>query len=61
MNVLLFAPGLFVLLVLSQGIAKTIKLIILCGLVQVSLVKPFALVGELESDPVLLGLELSSL
>lgn len=43
MNVLLFAPGLFVLLVLSQGLTKTIKLIILCGLVQLALGAPFLL------------------
>lgn len=37
MNVLLFAPGLFVILCLSHGLFNTLKYIILCGLVQVNL------------------------
>jgi alpha-1,3-mannosyltransferase len=35
MNILLFAPGLFVILVLSTGILNTFKYIFLCALVQV--------------------------
>lgn len=37
MNVLLFAPGLFIVLCLSHGFFLTLKYIFICGLVQVIL------------------------
>lgn len=39
MNVLLFAPALFIILVLSVGLASTIGLIILCATIQVCLIR----------------------
>jgi alpha-1,3-mannosyltransferase len=41
MNILLFAPGLFVLLVLSSGLIKTIFYILFCAVVQLVVGAPF--------------------
>jgi len=43
MNVLLFAPALFIILVLSHGLSKTFGYIFLCGVVQLILGAPFLL------------------
>lgn len=43
MNVLLFAPGLFVVLVLSHGLFGAFKYIFVCGIVQLVLGAPFLL------------------
>lgn len=43
MNVLLFAPGLFILLLQELGLIKTIANIALCGLIQLGLGMPFLL------------------
>ncbi|CAF0716464.1 unnamed protein product [Brachionus calyciflorus] len=43
MNVLLFAPGLFIILSLTHGLLNTFKYIFLCGIVQLILGAPFLL------------------
>lgn len=43
MNILLFAPGLFILLLLELGFVKTIANIGLCGIIQIVLGLPFLL------------------
>lgn len=43
MNIILFAPGLFIILVLTQGLLNTFKYIFLCALVQLILGSPFLL------------------
>ncbi|RNA41986.1 dol-P-Man:Man(5) c(2)-PP-Dol alpha-1-3-mannosyltransferase-like [Brachionus plicatilis] len=43
MNVLLFAPGLFIILCLSHGFLQTLKYIFICGLVQLVVGAPFLL------------------
>ncbi|XP_075540210.1 alg3, alpha-1,3- mannosyltransferase isoform X1 [Dermacentor variabilis] len=43
MNILLFAPALFFVLLSTQGLVKTCLLIFLCGLIQLVLALPFLL------------------
>eukprot|EP00049_Salpingoeca_infusionum_P004181 m.75463 g.75463 ORF g.75463 m.75463 type:complete len:405 (+) comp12452_c1_seq1:95-1309(+) len=43
MNVILFAPGLFIVLILNTGLPATIARIALCGAIQVGLGLPFLL------------------
>lgn len=48
MNIILFAPGLFVILVLGTGLLNTFKYIFLCAIVQVILGAPFLLTFPFE-------------
>jgi len=57
MNIMLFSPGLFLVLLIENGIAKTGALIALCGLIQVLLGLPFLL--ENASGYLLRSFELS--
>lgn len=43
MNVMLFAPGLFVILLLAHGFLKTLQYIFLCAIIQLILGAPFLL------------------
>jgi alpha-1,3-mannosyltransferase len=41
MNMLLYAPGVFIVMLLAEGLSKTIQYIFLCGIVQILLGFPF--------------------
>jgi len=57
MNIMLFSPGLFLVLLIETGVAKSIAHIALCGLIQVLLGLPFLL--ENASGYLLRSFELS--